>query len=83
MSSSLELQVQTIISHDFLGSFSSDELCIHLAILGLAEASIGGEIWGAMVNIRQTNQKGHNLCRVPSGKLLRTSSERKSVTGGR
>lgn len=71
MSSSLELQMQTIISHDFLGSFSSDELCIHLASLGLAEPSIGGETWGEMVSIRQTNQKGHNS----AGFLLESCSE--------
>lgn len=44
--------MQAILSHYSLLSFRSDELCIHFSIVGLAEASIGGEIWGETVNIR-------------------------------
>lgn len=64
--------MQTIISHYFLRSCISDELWIHLAILTLAEASVGGEIWGKMVNIRQTYQKGH----ISAGFLLESCSKR-------
>lgn len=71
MSSSLELRMQTIICYDFLLPFRSDELCVHLAILGLAEASVGGEIQGEMVSIRQTFPKGH----ISAGLLLESCSK--------
>lgn len=63
--------MQTIISHDFLLSFRSDKLCIHLAILGLEQASMGGEIRREIVNIRQTYQKGH----ISAGFLLESCSK--------
>lgn len=54
MSSFLEPEMQAIISHYSLLSFRSDELCIHLSIVGLAETSIRDELWGETVNIRQS-----------------------------
>ena len=44
--------MQAIISHYSLLSFRSDELCINLSIVDLAEVSTGGEIWGETASIR-------------------------------
>lgn len=51
MSNFLKTLMQAIISHNSVLSLRSDELCIHLSIVGLAEASIAGEIWGETVSI--------------------------------
>lgn len=48
--------MQAIISHYSLLFFRSDELCIHLSIVGLAEGSIGGKIWGETLSIRWSYQ---------------------------
>lgn len=51
--------MQAIIFHYSLLSFRSDELCIHLSIVGLAEASTGGEMWGETVSISRIKQVSH------------------------
>ena len=48
--------MEAIISYYSLLSFRSGELCIHLSIVGLAEAPIGGEIWGETVLVSHIKQ---------------------------